>query len=452
MLNAGSREQWGSKLGFILAASGSAIGLGNIWKFPYVTGENGGAAFVIIYLICVLVLGLPIIIAELVIGRHTEKNPVGAFKAIGGERWGMIGYIGVLSGFFILSFYSVIGGWTFGYVIKSIIGVVTDIENIESAKHIFENFSSNPYLVLFYHLIFMIFCMLIVVKGIKNGIERWSRFLMPLLFLLLCVLVIKGISMEGGIKGVSFFLKPDFSKITVDSVLIALGQSFFTLSLGMGAMITYGSYLPRENKILHSSFYIVLLDTLIAILAGFAIFPAVFAMGMTPDKGPGLIFHVVPVVFSHIDYGIIFSILFFILLFIAALTSGISLLEVVVAYVIDERGWSRRRSVYTFGMIIFLLGIPSALSFGPMKDFTIFLGNNFFILMDKLTANYMLPIGGLLIAICLGWKYGLENTIHELDPDTKIISLKELWAFAIKFISPVFLFIIFLAKFRHLFE
>ncbi|MDY6932876.1 MAG: sodium-dependent transporter [Spirochaetota bacterium] len=445
MANGNNREHWGSMMGFILAASGSAVGLGNVWKFPYVTGQNGGAAFVIVYLICVLLLGLPIMIAELVIGRHTRKDPVGAFKSMAsGTKWGLVGYLGVLSGFFILSFYSVVGGWTLGYIVKSINGIIAGIKDIESAKNMFHDFSSDPYLTLLFHLLFIASCMFIVVKGIKNGIERWSKYLMPLLFLLLFILIIKGISMEGGMKGVSFFLKPDFSKINLNSIISALGHSFFTLSLGMGAMITYGSYLSKRDKILHSAFYIVFLDTVVAILAGLAIFPSVFAMNMSPDKGPGLIFHIIPAVFGNMNYGIVYSTIFFILLFIAAITSGISLLEVVVAYIIDERGWSRRKAVYIFGISIFLLGIPSALSFGSLSNVTIFLGNNFFDFMDQLTTNYMLPIGGFFIAICLGWKYGLANTIHELDPDTRIISFKELWAFTIKFISPIVLFMLFL--------
>jgi NSS family neurotransmitter:Na+ symporter len=439
------REQWGSKMGFILAAAGSAIGLGNIWKFPYVAGANGGAAFVLIYIFFVMALGLPIMIAELVIGRHTEKDPVGAFKAIaGGTKWEFVGYLGVLTGFFILTFYNVVGGWTIGYIVKSVMGEITTVHDTATAQRVFSEFSANPALMILYHFLFTATCMIIVVKGIRNGIERWSKVLMPLLFVILLILIGKGLSMEGGIAGLKFFLQPDFSKITISSVISALGQSFFSLSLGMGAMITYGSYLSRQDKILHSALYIVFLDTFIAILAGLAIFPAVFAMNMSPGEGPGLIFHIIPVVFGNMSYGIVFAVLFFVLLFIAALTSAMSLLEVTVAYIIDEKGWSRRKAVYIFGTAIFILGIPAALSFGVMKNVTVFFGNTFFDFMDKLTSNYMLPIGGFFIAVCLGWKYGLENTIHELDPDTRIISLKELWAFTIKFVSPFLLLLMFI--------
>ena len=439
------REQWGSKVGFILAAAGSAIGLGNIWKFPYVTGENGGAAFVLIYLISVVLLGLPIMIAELVIGRHTEKDPVGAFKAmLGGTGWVIIGYMGVLSGFFILSFYSVIGGWTLGYIVNSITGLTSSLKDIGTAKVAFNEFTHDTGMVVLYHFLFIAACVFIVIRGIKNGIERWSKVLMPLLFIIIIVLIVRGLSMDGAIDGVVFFLKPDFSKINTDSVLSALGQSFFSLSLGMGAIITYGSYLSREDKILHSAIYIVILDTVIAIMAGLAIFPAVFAMGLNPNSGPGLIYHVIPAVFANMAYGGVFATLFFLLLFIAALTSGISLLEVVVAYITDEKGWSRKKAVLIFGTVIFLLGVPSALSFNVMENITIFVGNNFFDFMDKLTSNFMLPIGGFFIAIALGWKYGLDKTMHELDPDTRIISLKELWAFTIKFVSPILVLLVFI--------
>ena len=442
------REHWGSKVGFVLAAAGSAIGLGNIWMFPYVTGENGGAAFVVIYLVAVLLLGLPIMIAELVIGRHTGKDPVGAFKTmLGGTGWEIVGYMGVLAGFLILSFYSVVGGWTLGYIVKSITGVVTTLKSTDAASTMFKEYTADTGSMILYHFLFIFFCVIIVIRGIQNGIERASKILMPLLFLLLVALIIRGVTMEGGLKGVAFFLKPDFTKITTDSVLKALGQSFFSLSLGMGAMITYGSYLSKEDKILHSALWIVVLDTFIAILAGLAIFPAVFAMGLDPKGGPGLIYHVIPTVFSNMNYGSIFATLFFVLLFIAALTSGISLLEVTVAYITDEKGWSRKKAVLVFGFIIFLIGIPAGLSFGVMQDVKIFLGNTFFDFLEKLTSNYMLPIGGFFIAISLGWKYGLDKTIHELDPDTKFISLKELWAFFIKFVSPVLVLVVFIFNF-----
>ncbi len=438
------REHWGSKIGFILAAAGSAVGLGNIWKFPYETGSQGGAAFVLIYLGCILVLGLPIMFAELTIGRHTEKDPVGAFKEmVGDSKWRFVGFLGVASGFVILSFYSVVGGWTIGYIMKAFSGELSILTSKATSVKTFKTLTSSPLKSILYHFIFMVVCVLIVSRGIKNGIERWSKILMPLIFVLLIILIIKGLSMEGSSAGFKFLFYPDFSKITSKTILSALGHSFFTLSLGMGAMITYGSYLNKNDSILASGTYIVILDTLIAILAGMAIFPALFAMGFKPGSGPGLIFNIIPLIFAKMAYGHIFAILFFILLFVAALTSGMSLLEVVVTYIIDEKGWKRSRAVTTFGFIIFLIGIPSALSFGVMGKFTIY-GKTFFDIIEMVASNYMLPIGGFLIAVCLGWKYGIEKLVHELDVDTKATLIKRAWAITLKYISPILILIFFI--------
>jgi NSS family neurotransmitter:Na+ symporter len=440
-----TREQWGSRLGFILAAIGSSIGLGNIWKFPYLAGANGGGAFVLVYLACILIVGLPIMIAEIVIGRHTGKDPVGAFKIIGsGSRWELVGYLGVLSGFFIMTFYSVVGGWTLGYIVKSISGAIDSIENVAAAETVFDDFVRDPVEAIAYHFIFISATMFIVIRGIKNGIEKWNKTLLPLLFVILLVLIIKGLTLDGALDGLVFYLKPDFSKIEFRTIIEAMGQCFFSLSLGMGAMITYGSYLPRGEKVLGSSLQIVAFDTVAALLSGLAIFPALFALGMTPEKGPGLTFNILPVVFSKMSYGTIFATLFFLLLFIAALTSAISLVEVVVAYVTDEKGWSRKKAVMVFGTAIFILGIPAALSFGVLAEFRPFFGNSYFDFMDKLTTFYMLPIGGLLIAICLGWKYGLAKTMHELDIDTKSVFIEKLWAVTIKYVSPLILAVIIL--------
>jgi len=438
------REHWGSKIGFILAAAGSAVGLGNIWKFPYLAGENGGAAFVLVYLVCIVILGMPIMIAEIVIGRHTEKDPVGAFKRIGGGPWTLVGYLGVASGFFIMTYYSVVGGWTLGYIVKSVTGSIATIAGSAESDKLFESFISSPGEMILYHFLFIGTTVFIVILGVTKGIERFSMVLMPVLFIILIVLIVRGLTLPGAADGIRFYLQPDFSKITPKVIIEALGQCFFSLSLGMGAMITYGSYLSREDRILNSSIKIVGLDTLAAFLSGLAIFPAVFAVGMTPAKGPGLTFNILPVVFSRMPYGSFFAALFFILLFIAALTSAMSLVQVVVAYFTDEKGFSRTKSVLTAGILIFLLGIPAALSFGAMKDVTIFFGKTYFDFMDILTSIYMLPIGGLLIALCLGYRYGLHRTMHELDADTGSFYLKEIWAFTIKYISPLILMAIIL--------
>ncbi|MBN2079503.1 MAG: sodium-dependent transporter [Spirochaetes bacterium] len=439
-----AREHWGSKLGFVLAATGSALGLGNIWKFPYLAGANGGAAFVLVYLACILILGLPIMIAELVIGRHTGKNPVGAFRSIGGGKWTGVGYMGVLTGFLIMTFYSVVGGWTLGYMVKSVTGAIASITDIQSSGKLFTSFSSNAWEGIAYQVLFMAATMFVVIRGISKGIERYTKVLMPLLFVILVILIVRGLTLPGAGEGLQFYLNPDFSKITPKVVIEALGQCFFSLSLGMGAMITYGSYLTKNEKILTSTLQIVGLDTLAAFLAGLAIFPAVFAFGMTPELGPGLTFNILPVVFSRMAYGSFFAFLFFTLLFIAALSSAISLVEVVVAYGTDERGWSRKKAVLIFGTTICVLGIPAALSFGLMGDIKIFFGLNYFDFMDRLTSVYMLPIGGLLIAICLGWKYGLDRTSHELDGDTRIGLIRRTWALGIRYVAPIILLVIIL--------
>jgi NSS family neurotransmitter:Na+ symporter len=430
------REHWGSRIGFILAASGSAIGLGNIWKFPYITGENGGGAFVVVYLICIVVVGLPIMLAEFIIGRKSQKDPVGAFKSIKpGSRWYLVGGMGVLTGFLILSYYSVVGGWTIGYIFESVRGVFYELENPEAIGVHFGQFAADPVKALGYHALFIGLCMLIVIKGVKIGIERWSRILMPILLLILVLLIIRGVTLDGSMAGLKFFLKPDFGKLGPESILIALGHAFFTLSLGMGAMITYGSYLTGRDNLPRSAFLVSLLDTGIALMAGVAIFTAVFAMGQEPDAGPGLVFVLLPAVFVEMPGGVVFGPLFFFLLSIAALTSGISLLEVVTAYFVDEKKYSRPKAVLCFGTLIFLIGVPSTLSMGVLKDLIIFRWN-FFDLVDHIAANYLLPLGGFFIAIFIGWGWGIRGANDEARMGNPDFSVARMWNVLIKYVCP----------------
>jgi len=359
-----NREHWGSKFGFVLAASGSAIGLGNIWKFPYIAGENGGAAFIFVYLICIAIVGLPVVIAEILMGRTTQRNPVGAFRALSGSKfWTAIGGLGVLAGFIILSFYTVIAGWSLGYMIEALQGTFSTLGTAEQASNHFNSLVGDPTWMIGFYTIFFVFTMAVVILGVKDGIEKGSKIMMPILFIILIILMIKGISLKGSEAGLTFLLKPDWSKITGQSVLIALGHAFFTLSLGMGALMTYGSYLNKKTNIPNAAVQIVFLDTLIALMAGVAIFTAVFATGQDPAGGPGLIFNTLTVVFGSMTGGYYFGLLFFVLLTVAALTSAISLLEVVVAYFVDERSWGRSQAVMLFGSLVFLFGLPSALSF-----------------------------------------------------------------------------------------
>lgn len=443
------REQWGSKIGFILAAAGSAIGLGNIWKFPYIAGENGGASFIFVYLICIAVIGLPVLIAEILIGRTTQRNPVGAFRKLSNSKfWIGVGGMGVVSGFLILSFYAVIAGWAIGYIVEAVAGNFAHYDTGASAALHFKSLVTNIPWDVGYFTLFMIITMLFVFLGIRKGIERGSKIMMPILLVLLIVLMIRGITLDGSEKGIEFLLHPDWSKINAQAILIALGHAFFTLSLGMGAMLTYGSYMSKKDNIPSAALQIIILDTVIALIAGVAIFTSVFAVGLDPAAGPGLIFHTIPAVFAKMPGGYFFSILFFILLSIAALTSAISLLEVVVAYFVDELGWKRKKAVLILGFVVFLLGLPSALSFNVLSDFTLF-GKNFFDLVDFFASNILLPLGGLLIAVFVGYVWGFSKVLASLregaenlfDDYPYIIST---WKFFLRYLSPILIFIVLL--------
>jgi NSS family neurotransmitter:Na+ symporter len=444
-----TREVWGSKLGFILAAAGSAIGLGNIWKFPYITGENGGASFVLVYLICIAVIGLPVLIAEILIGRTTQRNPVGAFYKLSHSKfWGAVGGMGVVAGFLILSFYAIIAGWSIGYIVEAINGnFFRWPEPVAAADHFKSLVTDLPW-IFGYFAFFMVLTMIIVFSGVQKGIERASKIMMPILFILLIILMIRGLTLDGAAKGLDFLWNPDWSKITAGTVLLALGHAFFTLSLGMGAMLTYGSYMSEKDSIPGAALQIVILDTLIALIAGTAIFTSVFAVGLDPNAGPGLIFHTLPGVFTKMPGGYFFSILFFIALTIAALTSSISLLEVVVAYFVDELNWKRHNAAIILSAIIFALGVPSVLSFNVLADFKIF-GLDFFGLVDFLASNILLPLGGLFIAVFVAWVWGFDKVIPNLRKGAeKFIDhhpiMSGAWKIFLKYLSPVLIFLVFL--------
>ena len=442
------RGFWGSRWGFILAASGSAVGLGNVWKFPYIVGQNGGGAFVLIYLACIFVIGTPIMLAEFTLGRNTNRNPVGAFDQIRpNSSWTGIGYMGVLAGFLILSFYGVVGGWTFAYVVKSITGSVLAFLSPKEAGEFFGNFIGNTREVFFYHALFIGTCIAIVLRGVNGGIEKTCDILMPTLVVILFLLMLRSLTLDGAMDGLAFYLTPDFSKINANVILVALGQAFFSLSLGMGCMITYGSYLSEKENLTSCTVYIVIFDTLIALLVGMVIFPAVFAMGLEPTEGPGLVFSVLPTVFASMPMGHGVAVIFFILLAIAAITSGISLLEVVVAYFIDQRGWKRKKATLIVGSAIFAFGIPSGLSFGVMADVK-FLGMNFFDHVDNIASNYLLPLGGMLTAVFVGWVWGTKNAHEEIEKHGNKFGFPwaRCWEFLICYITPVAVGIVFIAK------
>ena len=402
----------------------------------------------LIYLICIFIIGTPIMLAEFTLGRKTNLNPVGAFNSLKpNSAFTSIGYMGVLAGFLILSFYGVVGGWTFAYVVKSVTGSVLSFTSPKEAGVFFGNFISNTGETLLYHALFMGLCIAIVLRGVHGGIERACKILMPTLVLFLFLLMIRSLTLDGAMEGVGFYLNPDFSKISVNTVLIALGQAFFSLSLGMGCMITYGSYLSEKENLTSSTVYVVMFDTLIALLVGMVIFPAVFAMGLEPTEGPSLVFSVLPTVFNSMPMGHVVSIIFFTLLAIAAITSGISLLEVVVAYFIDQRGWQRKKAVIIVGSSIFAFGIPSGLSFGAMAELKL-VGMTFFDHVDNIASNYLLPLGGMLTAIFVGWVWGTNNAHVEIEKHKNKFGFPwaQCWEFLIRYITPVAVGIVFLAK------
>ena len=435
------RDTWGSKAAFILAAAGSAIGLGNIWGFPTVAGQNGGAAFLLIYLAAVAFIGAPVMLSELIVGRRTQRNPVGAFKAlVPGTAWVVVGGLGVLTGLVILSFYSVIAGWSFAYIFKTLAGTFQAGTDTEA---IFNDLAGRATPAIFWHLLFMILTIYVVLGGIRDGIERWTKVLMPMLFAILVLLAVRAVTLSGAEAGLSFYLKPDFSKVTGTVVLSAIGQAFFSLSLGMGAMITYGSYVSKRDDLVSSAGWVVLADTTIAILAGLIIFPTLFHAGLEPGTGgPGMVFVVLTSLLSSIPPapygGIIFGTGFFLLLAIAALTSSVSLLEVVISWAVDERGMSRRKAAITFGSMAFVLGIPSALANGAVSWLSDMpgIGMDFLSFLFMLFGQYSLVIGALLISLFVGWVWGVKAAGVEVQENDGKFPLGRTWAFLIRFVAP----------------
>ncbi len=441
------RGVWGSKIGFILAAAGSAIGLGNIWRFPYVTGQNGGAAFVLLYIIFVILIGLPVMVAELSIGRRTRLNPVGAFAKLAPKSaWKGLGILGVVTGIGILSYYSVIAGWTFGYFIKTLTGEFAHILTSEQSVNMFNSFVSDPLSAVMFLFLFIVLTASVVLGGVSHGIERWVKVLMPILLVLLVVLTLRSITLPGAGEGFEFYLKPDFSKMNAGTVAMALGQALFSLSLGMGAMITYGSYISKEDNLINSAGWVVMFDTLIAIMAGLLIFPALFAINLDPSSGASLVFIVLPTIFDKMPLGAVFGSGFFLLLTVAALTSTISLLEVCTAYAVDEFKWKRARAVTLMAGIAFVLGVPSALSFGGVQWLTSIPGFNlgFLDLANIILGNYSLTIGAFLVAIFAGYKWGVKGIRAEIESNGNVFYFRRVWAFLIRFICPIAILLIFI--------
>lgn len=397
-----SRAQFATKLGVIATTVGSAVGLGNIWRFPYEIGTHGGGAFLVCYLFFIFVIGVPLICSEFSIGRSARKGITGAFREVSGSRWmGKIGFIGVLTALLIMGFYSVVSGWTMEYLFQSVAGGLKYSTQAEYAAQ-FDSFSSGAFRPLFWTLLFIAINYFVLVRGVEKGIEKVSNIMMPLLLLILIVFSVHSLMMPGAWEGVKFMFKPDFSKINSSVVLGAMGQAFFSLSIGMGSMITYASYFSADTKLGRTTLVIAVCDTLVAILSGLIIFPAVFSYGGTPAAGPTLVFEVLPTIFHRIPGGMIWSALFFLLLFIAALTSAISMSEIGISYLCDEFGMSRKKATLVAQGAIAVLSVLCAFSFGPLADFKIF-GMTVFDLFDYVTASILMPVCGLLVAILGGW-------------------------------------------------
>ena len=428
---------WSSRMAFILAVTGSAVGLGNIWKFPYIAGQNGGGAFVLVYLACVVLIGMPVMMSEILIGRRGRRNPVATMELLGQEegssaRWKWVGSMGVLAGILILSYYSVIAGWTLAYILKSVMGAFSGATpEVVGAE--FANYTGDWRQVGLTHTLFMGLSIFVVARGVERGLEQAVRFMVPALLVLMLVLLVYSINSGYFGQGVSFMFTPDFDKLTWNSVLAALGQAFFTLSIGMGAVMAYGAYLPEETSITGASAAVVTADTAIAILAGLAIFPLVFANGLTPADGPGLVFNTLPLAFGQMQGGVFFSTIFFLLLSFAAWTSAIGLMEPAVAWIVERFHKTRAQATVGVGLLIWIIGFGSVLSFNVLSDFK-FLAGTIFDNVDYLTSNIMLPLGGLLIAVFAGWVMCRNSTSDELGGSGIVYKL---WRLTARFVAPV---------------
>jgi len=431
------RATFGSRLGIIFATVGSAVGLGNIWRFPYMLGSNGGAAFLLVYLICTILLGLPVMIAEFYIGRHSKRNAVGAFRVLTpGTKWSLLGYIGVIASFLILGFYFVIAGWTLEYIFQSMTSSLGG-KSVEVFETEFNNFSSDIFRPIMWAIIFIMMTHLIITTGVKNGIERSSKFLMPLLFVVLIILCVRSLTLPGAIAGLDFLFRPDFSKINSSVLLSAMGQAFFSLSIGMGCMITYASYFGDKTNLQRTAFEVTLIDTLVAVLAGVMIFPAVFCFGIAPTAGPELVYITLPNVFGQMPLSNLWACIFFILLAVAALTSTISLHEVATAYLHEEHKITRKRAALLVTIGVCILACISSLSFGIIKNAKLF-GLTFFDLLDYVTAKIMLPFGGMLICIFVGWRIDKKILKAELTNKGSVpFYFFTIYCFLIRYIVPV---------------
>lgn len=433
---------WSSRMAFIFAVTGSAVGLGNVWKFPYVAGENGGGAFVLVYLFCVVLIGMPVMMSEILIGRRGRRNPIATMALLGQEEghsrhWQWVGALGVVGGVLILSYYSVIAGWVLAYIVKSASGVFAGASPAQ-VSGIFADYTGDWRAVLTSHTVFMALTIFVVARGVERGLEQAVRFMVPALLLLMLVLLGYAISSGYFMTGVEFMFTPDWDKLGWDSVLAALGQAFFTLSIGMGAIMAYGAYLPEETSITSASGAVVAADTGIAMLAGLVIFPLVFANGLSPDEGAGLVFETLPLAFGKMAAGTIFATVFFLLLSFAAWTSAIGLVEPSVAWLVEQFGRTRAHAALIIGVVIWAVGLGSVLSFNVLADFSVF-GRTVFGNVDYLTSNIMLPLGGLLITVFAGWVMCRNSSADELGGAG---TAYKAWRVLARFLAPIGILIV----------
>ena len=449
--NRNSSSQWHSSIGFIAAAAGSAVGLGNIWKFPYITGENGGGTFVLFYLLCIIVLGVPIMIAEVMVGRTTQSSPVRAFKRLSPRHsgWQIVGVLGIFAGVLILSFYSVVAGWGLHYLYLSVVNGFTQSNDPQAYADLFDSLVQSVRLNIWWHSVFMGLTIVVVLRGVRGGIERFADWGMLALLLLLAGLAVYAATLPGFMPGIKFVF--GFSKtFTWKSALEALGHAFFSLSLGIGVMLTYGSYLKRQDGIVGTSIIIAIADTVVALGSCLVLFPIAFSVGLEPGAGPGLIFINLPIALLQLPFGRIGLLLFFLLLLLAALTSAISLLEMAVAFLIDSLGWSRSVAAATMGGFIYLLGIPSALSGGNGffgKGLEQIIGMNWFDAADYLASNWLLPLGGIGISLFVGWGMNFEQRFNEFQAGSTVGSIPRLyssWLAIIRWLCPLVIVLVML--------
>jgi NSS family neurotransmitter:Na+ symporter len=439
-----NREQWSSKFGFIMSSAGAAIGLGAIWKFPYVAGTSGGGAFLLMFIVFTVLIGLPMLISEFIIGRGAQKEAVSAYYKLAPNSWWTItGKLGVIGCFLLLSFYAVVGGWVLIYTVMAIGGQI--IAPDAAYPELFGSVTSTPGLTLIGLAAFLLINIIVITFGIQNGIEKASKYMMPLLFVFFIVLVIRALTLDGAMEGVKFFLSPDFSKITGESALYALGQSFFALAVGFSCMVTYSSYLDKKVSIPTSAGSVVVMNIFISILAGLAIFPVVFAFGFEPAQGPGLLFMVLPAVFSQIPMGEFFLAIFLLLFLFATLTSSFSMLEIIVSAFIENVKHSRKKISWISGIVVFAAGIPAALSYSLLGDFQIF-GKNVFDATDFLVSNILLPLGSLLIALFISYKMSKQLVKDEFTiSNTLSPAMYTTWSFLMKWVVPITIIVVFMS-------